>query len=210
MVFLAGGPGAAATEVFIPLMPAFEELNDKRDILLLDQRGTGRSHPLDCPYDVGKLWSGPLDEETVKARTRECLNSLQHTDPRFYATPIAMDDLDRLRAALGYEKLNLIEVSYGTRAAQVYLRRHSIHVRSMVLARVVPMQAVLPLDHAAHLDRALQALFQHCTRIPACEAHFPHPWQSLQSLLEELAQEPVSVTLTHPRTAKRMTVRFFR
>lgn len=202
VTLLAGGPGQAATEAYASLPGAFAELNAKRDILLVDQRGTGNSHPLDCPIEPDELWAPEVDRESVQQAARRCLDGFEEMDPRFYTTPIAMDDLDRVREALGYEQINLVGVSYGTRAAQVYLRRHPERVRSVVLGGVVPMTEPLGLAHAANLDAALDAVFDRCAASQPCHEAFPEPGVALQTLLERLWVAPQQVAFAHPRTGE--------
>src|SRR5699024_8656498 len=113
-------------------------VHEERDIVLVDQRGTGKSNPLRC-LDPEE---DTLEEEEVLARLQECPGQLD-ADLRFYTTDIAMQDLDRVRAALGYETVNLYGVSYGTRAALVYLKLFPARVRSMVLDAVVDPSFVL-------------------------------------------------------------------
>ena len=120
LVLFAGGPGQAATEAWLIVAPAFRKLAENRDVLLIDQRGTGQSNSLKCKQ-IGLDESLSLGWEDLERTTQECLDELPG-DPRFYTTTIAMQDYDQVRAALGYEQLNLFGVSYGTRAAQVYLR----------------------------------------------------------------------------------------
>jgi len=210
VVLLAGGPGQAATEAFAGLPGAFKGLNEHHDILLLDQRGTGSSHPLDCPLSPEEMWAPKMDADDVRQRTRQCLDGLADTDPRFYTTPIAMDDLERVRQALGYGPMNLVGVSYGTRAAQVFLRRHPDSVRSVVLAGVVPMQAALGLDHARHLDDDLNRIFARCADSEACAKAFPEPRKAMLALLDRLDGSAAQVAFAHPRTGEWMEVPFSR
>lgn len=203
VALLAGGPGQAATEAYPAVRRAFAELNEDRDILLVDQRGTGSSHPLDCAYEPEELWAVEVSREETRRLVRRCLDGLADADPRFYTTPIAMDDLDRVREALGYERLDLVGVSYGTRAAQVYLRRHPDRVRSMVLAGSVPMDEYLGLAHAANLDRALDALFEACLATEECARVFGDSRVALDQVMARVAEAPVDLSLAHPTTGER-------
>ena len=141
--YLAGGPGAAATEMTDSVMSIWSAVNNDRDILLVDQRGTGRSNPLTCrPPDKPISKPGQM-----RAIVRSCLRSAPG-DMRFYGTRAAMDDLEAVRVALGYRQLNVYGTSYGATAAQVYLKRHPDSVRTIVLdgatAIDVPSTAVSP------------------------------------------------------------------
>ena len=136
LIFFAGGPGQAATESWPIIAGALRKASENRDILLVDQRGTGESNPLKCPQvELEETLSA--DWEQLEPMTRQCLESLDG-DPRFYTTTIAMHDIDAAREALGYEMVNLYGGSYGTRAAQVYYRLFPERVRSIVLDGVVP------------------------------------------------------------------------
>jgi len=156
VMVIAGGPGQGAVSLASQVMPLFTRLNDSRDIVFLDQRGTGESNPLDCEDEsqpLQMLFEDALPERLVK----KCLARLD-ADPRQYVTPIAMEDLDEVRAALGYDRVNLWGGSYGTRAALQYLRRHGAHVRSVVLDGVAPATMKLPLSFVADGDAALARL----------------------------------------------------
>lgn len=123
--FLAGGPGQAATEHAATVAMALAEVAKQRDIILVDQRGTGKSHPLDCRDADGKPLemdeAAALDEQQIAAFASQCAQGLQgRADPRFYTTTDAVRDLDTVRAALDVEAINLVGVSYGSRVAQQY------------------------------------------------------------------------------------------
>jgi len=134
ILILAGGPGQGAVSLASQVMPLFARLNDTRDVVLIDQRGTGNSNPLDCDEDqqqsLQQLFEDALPEKVVT----QCLGKLD-ADPRLYLTSIAVDDIDEVRAALGYDKVNLWGGSYGTRMGLEYLRRHGDRVRTVVRAR---------------------------------------------------------------------------
>jgi pimeloyl-ACP methyl ester carboxylesterase len=195
--FLAGGPGQAATEAWVGIADVFDRANRRRDIVLVDQRGTGGSNELDCDF------GDELDPDPAQIRelTERCLSSLE-ADPRLYTTTIAMEDLDRVRAALGYERINLAGVSYGTRAALTYLRLHPDRVRSIVLQGVVPPELALGSAHARHLDRALELQFDRCARDQACGSRFPELRAKLDALIARSERDPPKVEIPDPRTAE--------
>ena len=200
LIFFAGGPGQAATETWPIVAGALRKLNETRDILLIDQRGTGQSNPLRCPpVDLEEMLA--FDWDDLAQTTRECLDSLDG-DPRFYTTTIAMQDFDKVRAALGYENINLFGVSYGTRAAQVYLRLFPDRVRTMVLDSVVPQTLALGTDHAENLDHALYRVLEACDEDSDCHEAFPGTAQKLSDVIEKLDETPVEVTVIHPTTGK--------
>jgi pimeloyl-ACP methyl ester carboxylesterase len=204
LFFLAGGPGQAATETFPQLSFAFNRINQKRDIVLVDQRGTGRSHPLTCPQtEEMKKNDAPDFTPLLKA----CLASLD-ANPALYTTSIAMDDLDQVRDAMGYEKINLYGVSYGTRAALTYLQQHPSHVRSLILDGVVPQQAALGLNVARDAQRALDLAFERCAAQTDCAQAFPDPSADFNSLLSQLQNDPVDVSLPDPTSGQMTEVNF--
>jgi pimeloyl-ACP methyl ester carboxylesterase len=204
-VLLAGGPGQGAASLAPFVSATFARIQRHRDIVLVDQRGTGRSHPLDCDEPRESLRELFADEAAGLARLRRCLERLD-ADPRLYTTTLAMDDLDDVRTYLGYDRLNLYGASYGTRAALVYLRQHRAHVRSMVLDGVAPPDMRLPLYTARDASRALDALLADCDARPACRGAFPTLRDGVRTLLARLEQAPARVSLAHPRTGIRETV----
>ncbi|HEV7776457.1 MAG TPA: alpha/beta fold hydrolase [Luteibacter sp.] len=204
VVFLAGGPGQAATEAWPAIVPAMQPLLAHRHIVLLDQRGTGQSHPLSCKGDVdadaGDDTAG-FDMDTLRKETRACLASLANkADPRFYTTTDAVQDLEDVRKALGSPKYDLIGVSYGTRVAQQYAMRHAGAVRSIVLDGVAPNSLVLGEDFAVNLDEALKAQFARCAADAPCKARFDDPYQTLYQLRDALRANPHKVSFRDPQT----------
>ena len=206
---LAGGPGQAASELTEVARGLFRRINRSRDLVFVDQRGTGASNPLTCELDEeapdDTLLLDPMTDEMLRAhaieRLRACVAKLD-ADPRLYTTWIAMDDLDEMREALGYETVNLWGGSYGTRAALVYLRRHPERVRTAVLDGLAPVPIKLPLYMGIDAARALDLLIQDCAVEPGCSAAYPELEEQLQSLLDTLEQGPVRHTIDHPRTGR--------
>jgi pimeloyl-ACP methyl ester carboxylesterase len=199
LVLLAGGPGQAASEQG-SLLRLVDRIHRNRDILLVDQRGTGGSSPLKCNPDAPDAGLGAkYDDAFREDEFRKCVAGYD-ADPRLYTTPIAMDDLDEVREALGYPKLNLWGVSYGTRAALVYMRQHPERVRTAILDGVAPMSLYLPLYMPRDAQRALDLLFEHCEKDANCAQAFPELRPRVKALLERMEQEPVKVTVDHPLT----------
>lgn len=210
LVYLAGGPGQAATETAAPVVAALQPLLDHRNLLLLDQRGTGDSNPLSCKAarDVVSK-SDPAgdaddnDPAKIRAEVTDCLKQVQtHADPRFYTTTIATEDLEAVRKALGSPSFDLVGISYGTRVAQQYLMHYPHAVRSVVLDGVVPNPLVLGEDFARNLDDALKAQFARCTAEPACKARFGDPYQTLFQLRDALRANPHKVSFRDPVSFK--------
>ena len=207
LFLLAGGPGQAITTVAEGVTE--NSLRRDRDIVMVDQRGTGEPDKLRCelgghPDDLQSY----LGEMFPVAAVRECRESLEKKyDLTLYTTDMGMDDLDEVRAWLGYGKVNLLGGSYGTRAAQVYARRHSGSVRSVVLVGAVPMDETLPISHAAAGQRSLDLLMGWCEQDAACSAKFPNFRQEFQAVMDRLRKEPVAVEVRNPIDGKTVPVK---
>lgn len=193
-VYIPGGPGSSATEDARGIAQGFAKIRERRDLLFVDQRGTGGSHPLNCdffsPADPQSYlgYFFPLDD------VKKCREQLERdADLTLYTTPIAMDDLDEVRAALGYDQLNLFGGSYGTRAALVYLRRHPKSVRTVTLQGVAPTNEHMPLAFAQSNERALLGIIGECAADEACNKAFPNLRTEAKAVLERLLQGPVEV-----------------
>jgi pimeloyl-ACP methyl ester carboxylesterase len=204
IVVLAGGPGQGAISLAAQVMPLFTRLNDARDVVFLDQRGTGKSNPLNCDDDAQPLQA--LFEDALPERlVTRCLAELD-ADPRQYVTPVAMQDLDEVRAALRYPRVNLWGGSYGTRAALEYVRRYPDRVRTMVLDGVAPADMKLPLSFATDGDAALKQLIAACDTEPLCKKVYPDLRVMIQSLRSQLARKPARTTIVDPRTGERADI----
>jgi pimeloyl-ACP methyl ester carboxylesterase len=207
LFLLAGGPGQSIIRVAGHLLPAFERVRRRRDIVLVDQRGTGDSAPLDCrlvPDDA------PIEEMLGEPglpmnELRACLERYE-ADPRLYTTPVAMADLDEARDALGYERINLWGASYGTRAALVYMRDFGPRVRAAVLDGVAPYSNRLPLYFARDAQRAIDLLFAHCAASPACARAYPDLAPRFRQLLAELRERPVRTIVPDPISGRPASV----
>ena len=199
LVFLAGGPGQAAAQMASQVQPLFRKIQRTRDVVLVDQRGTGKSSPLNCRGGGDSLRDLSEPDTDALEKLRTCLARLPG-DPRFYTTNLAMDDLDDVRAFLGYDRINLYGGSYGTRAALVYVRRHGEHVRAIVLDGVAPMDMRLPMYAARDAQRALDRLYDDCWHDGACRAAYPRLAERTRALMARLDANPLRVTMPHPRT----------
>ncbi len=206
LVPIAGGPGQASSEFYAAYVGAFEDVRRKRDILLLDQRGTGQSTPLHCAAG-DELLPGEYSREQTVADTEACLASLAF-DPAYFTTSVAVQDLEALRIALGYSALNLYGISYGSRVAQHYLRRFPEATRTVILDGVVPPQVALGPGIAIEAQNALDIIFRRCEENDSCQDRFPGLRANFAALRAELASTPVTVTLPHPRTGRLETVQF--
>jgi pimeloyl-ACP methyl ester carboxylesterase len=205
LFLLAGGPGMAAATLYGNAAPAFGRIHRNRDIILVDQRGTGSSNPLTCEMDDAKLMSA--SDEELSAETERCLKSLgERADVAYYTTSIAVQDLERVRKALGYERINLYGGSYGTRVAAHYMRKFPQHTRAVILDGIVAPEQVLGPDTALDAEKALAALFERCSRDEACKERFGNPADTYQALLARLTATPVTVTLPDPTSGAPTTV----
>jgi pimeloyl-ACP methyl ester carboxylesterase len=202
--FLAGGPGQGAIGLAAATYPLFARLNNRRDLVYIDQRGTGRSAPLACEPDAALPLVQRLDVAAAVVRASACraqLQTLPHGDLRQFTTPIAMADADAVRAALGAPQVNLVGGSYGTRAALEYLRQFPQRVRRVVIDGVAPADMVLPASLALDAQAALAALFRACDSEAACAARHPRLAAHWAELLASLPRtvgviDPVRGTTT--------------
>ena len=204
VLFLAGGPGQSALEAFPMVAPAFRETLRQRHVLLVDQRGTGGSHPLECPEAIDPDDASALDADdpaVAKRIAERCLAEVAgNADPRFYTTSDYVADLEAVRTALAVPRVDLVGVSYGTRVALEYLRRHAARIRAVVLDSTVPPTLILGAEHARNLDAAVDAQFRRCEADASCRKRFGSPRERLGSLLARLREHPVTVAYADPVT----------
>jgi pimeloyl-ACP methyl ester carboxylesterase len=197
--FFAGGPGQSAISLAGPMSRLASRLGNRRDLVFVDQRGTGRSAPLACDAgDPAQPLAESLDAAASAARLKACLATLQrlpYGDLRRFATTPAMNDVDAVRRALGIERINLVGASYGTRAALEYMRQQPGAVRRVVLDGVAPPDMALPAAAAVDTQAALEALMRSCEAAPACRARHPTLRTQTGALMASL---PRAVTVTHP------------
>lgn len=206
VVWLRGGPGGAATASIRGIAQALGQSWQRRDLLFVDRRGTGSSHPLDCPprpedEPLQTYFEPFLQPHFVRA----CL-AAQDADVTQYTTPIAMDDLNEIRAALGYEKINIFGRSYGTRAGLIYLRRHPETVRAAVLKGVAPTNMRNPLPFARALEWGLDGVFEACAADEACAAEYPDLEADWNGVVDRFAAGPVTATVRHEGRVEEVTV----
>ncbi len=198
LFLLAGGPGQSATALAGNVLPLFARLNNRRDLVLVDQRGTGRSAPLECEDPRHQTVAEQADPERQLALLRRCREQLQklpYGDLRFFTTPIAMQDLDAVRRELGAERINLVGASYGTRAGLDYLRQFPQAVRRVVLDGVAPPDMVLPASFSADGQAAFEAMLNACEADATCQRLAPGLRAEWARWLQVLPQR---VTVLHP------------
>ena len=206
---LYGGPGQTATEFAQNEWDSW--YRDEREIVLLDQRGTGAGgpQPLDCRLagsdDDPQSYLAPMFQATL---VRDCRLQLERVaDLTQYSTAIAMEDLEDLRRALGADRINLVGGSYGARAALVYIARHPERVRATVLTALMPYSLRNPLFHARSAQEALDGLLAACDSQPSCRQAFPRLGADLKAVMARLAREAVDVPTEHPESGNPVTLR---
>lgn len=208
--FLAGGPGqGAATIASAGEDSLMSQLRRRRDLVFIDQRGTGDSHPLNCNLSSDPaLLQTYFDELFPIERVRACRVALErHSDLKLYTTPAAVADLEQARAALGYDTINLYGISYGTMVALEYIRQYPHHVRAAALAGVTTPAAKLPLHYAKGAQEALNSLIHACALEDGCRAAYPSLEADLAKALASLERDPATLTLAHPKTKTLQTAR---
>ena len=220
IVPLLGGPGEDAISDASVFADRFAALRDRRDLLLVDQRGTGRSAPLYCDLHAGADAATSLRHLFPAAGARHCLDaSSVHADLRQYTYAHVAHDLEQVRRALGYGPLNLSGGSYGTRAALVYLRAYPRSVRTAYLGSVVPLDVATPLTMARSADAVRERVFRACEGDAACSAAFPrlrHEFAAIDARLSagevrvELPAHAGTATLTRGRVAEWFRARTYR
>jgi pimeloyl-ACP methyl ester carboxylesterase len=208
--WLEGGPGAAATDsARDERRGLFSAVRVTRDLIFVDQRGTGGSKPLLCsfnddPRELRNFLGGAL---FPRDKIRACRESLEQTaNLRLYTTPVAMDDLDEVRQALGYDKINVAGASYGTLAAQIYMRQHPEHIRTAFLAGVATPNIKQPLLFPRAAQLALDEVLKDCVADKNCHANFPGVGEEFASVMARFDKGPVRMDLVDPTTKQKVTI----
>jgi len=203
---LAGGPGQSAVAVAAPTMALFSRLNNRRDIVFVDQRGTGGSAPLQCQDPEHETLAEQADPERQVRLAAQCKTELlklpylkSADDLRYFTTTIAVQDLDAVRRALGAEQIDLVGASYGTRVALEYQRQFPRAVRRSVLDGVAPPDMALPASFSLDNQAALDALLAACAAEAACKRDHPELRARFEALLASL---PRTVKAAHPLTGR--------
>jgi pimeloyl-ACP methyl ester carboxylesterase len=205
---LAGGPGQAASALYASQAPAFAQINRNHAIVLVDQRGTGGSAPLDCTYpDDWQKAAEDLPE--LKRATEACLAKFGDR-VRYYTTGNAVRDLEAVRGALGFASVDLYASSYGTRVAELYMRRHPESTHAVVLDGVTYPEQVIGPDSPLDGERALNLIVRRCERAPECAAAYPELRQELGALRRRFGAERVALAMVDPTDGRPLEVEFNR
>ena len=208
LFLLAGGPGQGATAMYTSLAGAFARVNRNHDIVLVDQRGTGKSTPLTCDYPDD--WQATSDfMPALRQATLACLRKYGDR-VRFYTSSAAVADLAAVREALQAPSIDLYGASYGTRVAQLYMRRFPATVHAVILDGVTyPAQAIgpeTPLDG----ERALDLIVKRCQGSPDCAAAYPELPQDLEDLRRQFGPQKSTLTIDDPSSGLPLKVEFNR
>jgi pimeloyl-ACP methyl ester carboxylesterase len=202
LFLIAGGPGTSAVDLYTSSAGPFDRVRRDRDIVLVDQRGTGKSHRLDCDFGNENPFER-IDEVEVGPENIKCRDELlKKADLRQYTTSIAVRDLDAVRQALGYDRINLYGGSYGTRVAQHYARRFPQSTRTLILDGVVDPAEILGPAIAIDAERALERILKRCQADKACTKAFPDPFADYHALRQRLEKTPEPATVADAATGR--------
>ena len=197
LMFLAGGPGQAAVELATGLNRVFRDVRKTRDIILVDQRGTGKSSPLSCEFEAVDNVYSALPDALTPQEVKDCVAQFKG-DVTQYNSENAIRDFDAIRAALGHEKLNIYGGSYGTRAGLVFMRMFPESLESVVLDSVGPIEVPIGMFGQSGA-RSFNLLIDNCKNSESCHKAFPNLADEFQAVKVRLAKEPASIDILHPR-----------
>jgi pimeloyl-ACP methyl ester carboxylesterase len=192
--YLEGGPGGAATDSAVGVNELFASVSRTRDLVLVDQRGTGGSHALVCPQEHVRA----DDSVAVAEYLRRCFRATDG-DARAYTTDAAADDVEAVRRTLGYGKIDVYGGSYGATLAQVLLQRHTSSVRTAILDGASLLDVPLFELSARNAERALRIQFARCAAESRCRRAFPSPRADLANVLSRPARR---VRIPYRRTVR--------
>jgi len=207
LFIVAGGPGQSAVVVAESIHRVFGEIRKNRDIVFVDQRGTGKSNPLDCDIEADSIKQLSEQEQKVLAHeaTKKCVE--KHKDhAAYYTTNYAVTDLDDVRKALGYEKINLWGGSYGSRVVLEYMRRYPTHFRAGVLDGAAPVAIALPWSMEVDGLAGLDSIGRQCADSPACSTQYGNIVEKARAVSDKLLLKPQEIKISHPRTQEKVTV----
>ena len=200
---IQGGPGGSSVDMAITLAQMLDMVRNKRDVIIIDQRGTGRSNKLAC--DVNEP-SGSFDLKKIAEQTKACRAKLAANDLTAYTTSVAVQDLEAMRVAAGYEQLSLYGVSYGTRVAQHYMRRYPEQTRALIIDGVADVGLNLAgAEIARRSQDAFDNIVTRCAKAEGCTSEHGDLKVKFSELRARLAKQPQKLVFSHPRTGKQHT-----
>ena len=210
LFLLAGGPGQGATAMYVSFASAFARANRNHAIVLVDQRGTGKSAPLSCDYPED--WQMTSPEEGLPALRQATLACLAKYGDRvrFYTSSVAVADLASVRAALGFATIDIYGVSYGTRVAELYMRRYPATVHAVILDGVTYPEQVIGPETPLDGERALDLILKRCGESPDCAAAYPYLLQDLAGLRRQFGPQQSTLVIDDPNTGLPLKVEFTR
>ena len=190
IVWVAGGPGDSAVD-WIPLVKPLFFFNTHRALIFIDQRGTGGAGGLTCPS-----FSSTVPDLSHKAALRasvdKCVARLK-ANLAFYTTAMAADDLHEVLGDLGYTRVNVVGISYGTTLAQVFLLRHPSMVRTMTLLSGTLLSVPILERFPQSGQDALDTVIAECAHDIACHRAFPNLSSDWSALWNSLLKGPIVV-----------------
>nr|WP_246341186.1 alpha/beta hydrolase [Simiduia aestuariiviva] len=198
LAVLAGGPGQSAIEIGGGVGKVFHELLADRDIIFLEQRGTGNSNGIKCASEDDDPYEDLYSDAESEKLVAQCLADFEG-DLSHYNTPNAIHDFAAMVRALGYPKVHLYGGSYGSRAALVFMRLYPDMIASTVLDGMAPVQVVVG-PFARHGQRALELLFDECETTPSCQQRYPNLRRDYWQLWAAIKQRNVIADIYHPTT----------
>ena len=206
MLLLAGGPGQGAADLAAAMAQRGDLLRDERDLVLIDQRGTGSSNGLQCSTRPAAALMGQIFEAAHLAACREELAA--RADLTRYTTSAAAEDYPIALDALGYRQVNVWGVSYGTRVGLELTRRYPDRVRTLLVEGVVPPSFTWPKHGAADFQAALDALVEDCAADASCARAFPRFRDEIATAFARLKARRVTVEVYDPATRRTEHVLF--
>jgi pimeloyl-ACP methyl ester carboxylesterase len=197
LMFLAGGPGQASVELASHIFKTFNEIRKSHDIILVDQRGTGKSHPLECDDNSTKNVYDIIPEDFSEQELKECIAQFKG-DLSQYNSENAIRDFDAVRSALSHEQIHIYGGSYGTRAGLVYMRMFPDSLKSVVLDSVGPIEVPIG-TFGKSSARSFNLLLENCQNDDHCKAAYPDLANEFKAVITRLEQAPVKLEIAHPR-----------
>jgi pimeloyl-ACP methyl ester carboxylesterase len=197
LMFLAGGPGQAAVELATTLNQVFRDVRKTRDIILVDQRGTGESSPLTCDFEAIEDVYSTRSDTILPSEVKNCVAQF-NDDVIQYNSENAIRDFDAIRKALGHDKINIYGGSYGTRAGLIFMRMFPDSIESAVLDGVGPIEVPIGMFGQSGA-RSFNLLVENCKKSEPCNKAFPNLVEEFQTVKKRLAKVPVSIDILHPR-----------